>query len=55
MAIRIDGQNRIFTLHIKEFHLFGCTLKELAERIAAEGMKFDIWLEPEGISEDSNL
>lgn len=33
----------------------GCTLKELAERITAEGMKFGIWLEPEGISEDSDL
>ncbi len=33
----------------------GCTLKELAERITAEGMQFGIWLEPEGISEDSDL
>ncbi len=33
----------------------GCTLKELAERIVAEGMRFGIWLEPEGISEDSDL
>lgn len=33
----------------------GCTLKELAERITAEGMRFGIWLEPEGISEDSEL
>lgn len=33
----------------------GCTLKELTERITAEGMEFGIWLEPEGISEDSNL
>ena len=33
----------------------GCTLKELAERIVAEGMQFGIWLEPEGISEDSDL
>lgn len=33
----------------------GCTLKELAERIVAEGILFGIWLEPEGISEDSDL
>lgn len=33
----------------------GCTLGELAERITAEGMQFGIWLEPEGISEDSDL
>ena len=33
----------------------GCTLKELAERIVAEGMRSGIWLEPEGISEDSGL
>lgn len=33
----------------------GCTLKELAESIVAEGMQFGIWLEPEGISEDSDL
>lgn len=33
----------------------GCTLKELTERITVEGMEFGIWLEPEGISEDSNL
>lgn len=26
----------------------GCTLKELAERITAEGMQFGIWLEPFG-------
>lgn len=33
----------------------GCTLKELAELITAEGMQFGIWMEPEGISEDSDL
>ena len=33
----------------------GCTLKELVECIVAEGMQFGIWLEPEGISEDSGL
>ncbi|MDE7245849.1 MAG: alpha-galactosidase, partial [Oscillospiraceae bacterium] len=33
----------------------GCTLKELGERITAAGMKFGIWFEPEGFSEDSDL
>ncbi len=33
----------------------GCTLRELVERIHGEGMQFGIWLEPEGISEDSDL
>ena len=33
----------------------GCTLKELGERITAAGMKFGIWFEPEGLSEDSDL
>ena len=33
----------------------GCTLKELGERIQALGLGFGLWLEPEGISEDSDL
>ena len=33
----------------------GCTLKELAERIAECGMQFGLWFEPECISEDSDL
>ena len=33
----------------------GCTLKELGERIQAAGLQFGIWLEPESISEDSDL
>ncbi len=33
----------------------GCTLQELAERITKEGIQFGIWVEPEGISEDSDL
>lgn len=33
----------------------GCTLKKLGERITAAGLKFGIWFEPEGISEDSDL
>ncbi len=33
----------------------GCTLRELGERINAAGMKFGIWVEPEAVSEDSDL
>lgn len=33
----------------------GCTLAELGERVRKEGLEFGIWLEPEGISEDSRL
>ncbi len=32
-----------------------CSLKELGERIVEEGMRFGIWFEPEGVSEDSDL
>lgn len=33
----------------------GCTLGELTEKINGLGMKFGIWIEPEMISEDSDL
>ena len=33
----------------------GCTLGELAARVNALGLKFGLWLEPEMISEDSEL
>lgn len=33
----------------------GCSLKELAEKITATGMQFGLWVEPECISEDSDL
>lgn len=33
----------------------GCTLGEMIERINALGVKFGIWIEPEMISEDSDL
>ncbi len=33
----------------------GCTLKQLSKRITTQGMQFGIWIEPEGISEDSDL
>ena len=40
--------------HVNEEKL-GCTLTELSDRIHAMGLKFGIWYEPEGISEDSSL
>ncbi len=33
----------------------GCTMKQLAEKVNALGMKFGLWVEPEMISEDSDL
>ena len=33
----------------------GCTMKELVDRANALGLKFGIWLEPEMVSEDSEL
>ena len=33
----------------------GCSLKELAERIVGMGMQFGLWVEPEAISEESDL
>ncbi len=33
----------------------GCTLRELIEQINGEGVKFGIWIEPEMVSEDSEL
>ena len=33
----------------------GCTLRELGEEINRKGLKFGIWVEPEMISEDSDL
>ena len=33
----------------------GCTLRELGEQIQAAGLRFGLWVEPEGLSEDSDL
>ena len=33
----------------------GCTMKELVEEVNALGLRFGIWLEPEMVSEDSDL
>ncbi len=33
----------------------GCTLRELIDKVNSEGVKFGIWIEPEMVSEDSEL
>lgn len=33
----------------------GCTLRELTEKVNSYGVKFGIWIEPEMVSEDSDL
>ena len=33
----------------------GCTLRELIDKVNGEGVKFGIWIEPEMVSEDSEL
>ena len=33
----------------------GCSLKELIDKVNQEGIKFGIWIEPEMVSEDSDL
>lgn len=33
----------------------GCSLEELADRIVEKGMQFGLWVEPECVSEDSDL
>ena len=33
----------------------GCSLRELTQKVNAEGVKFGIWIEPEMVSEDSEL
>lgn len=33
----------------------GCTLKELVEKVHSKGLQFGIWMEPEMVSEDSDL
>ena len=33
----------------------GCTLGELAQKINEKGLKFGLWIEPEMVSEDSDL
>lgn len=51
---RNDDNTSLGDWYVNEEKL-GCTLKQLIERINALGVKFGIWIEPEMVSEDSNL
>ena len=51
---RNDDNSSLGDWYVNEEKL-GCTLSELIHRINALGVKFGIWIEPEMVSEDSDL
>ena len=51
---RVDDRRGLGDWYVNEEKL-GCTLAELADKVNALGLKFGIWVEPEMVSEDSNL
>ncbi len=51
---REDDNSGLGDWHVNEKKL-GCTLRELIEKVNGEGVKFGIWIEPEMVSEDSEL
>lgn len=51
---RNDDKTSLGDWYVNE-EKFGCTLGELIQRINTLGLKFGIWIEPEMISEESNL
>ncbi len=51
---REDDNSGLGDWHVNEKKL-GCTLRELIEKVNNEGVKFGIWIEPEMVSEDSEL
>ncbi|MDR3314398.1 MAG: alpha-galactosidase [Oscillospiraceae bacterium] len=51
---REDDQSGLGDWFVNEAKL-GCPLRELVERVKAEGLRFGIWFEPEMISPDSDL
>lgn len=51
---RDDDNSGLGDWHVNEKKL-GCSMKELAERVNREGVKFGLWIEPEMVSEDSDL
>lgn len=51
---REDDNSGLGDWHVNEKKL-GCTLGELIEKVNGEGVKFGIWIEPEMVSEDSEL
>lgn len=51
---RNDDNTSLGDWNVNEDKL-GCTMGELAKEIHAKGLKFGLWIEPEMISEDSDL
>lgn len=51
---RNDDNSSLGDWYVNEEKLGG-TLTKLIERVNAEGVKFGIWIEPEMVSEDSDL
>lgn len=51
---RDDDNSGLGDWYVNEKKL-GCSLRELAEEIKKLGLKFGIWIEPEMVSEDSDL
>lgn len=51
---RDDDNRGLGDWHVNEKKL-GCTLNEMIQKINGYGVKFGIWIEPEMISEDSDL
>ncbi len=51
---RDDDNSSLGDWEVNERKL-GCSLRELSERVHQKGVLFGIWIEPEMVSEDSNL
>ena len=51
---RDDDNSGLGDWYVNEKKL-GCSMKELVDKVNALGLKFGIWLEPEMVSEDSDL
>lgn len=51
---RDDDNSSLGDWEVNERKL-GCSLQELTERVHKEGVQFGIWIEPEMVSEDSDL
>ncbi len=54
LGIDTDDNSGLGDWQVNEKKL-GCTLRELIEKVNSEGVKFGIWIEPEMVSEDSEL
>lgn len=51
---RDDDNSSLGDWEVNEQKL-GCSLQELSDRVHGQGVQFGIWIEPEMVSEDSNL